>query len=334
MTEMGLLGALAGLTNHHLNSSEIYRNFVRTRFPAWNAEGPENLPFLPVTVFKNRILKSVPDEDVLLYMYSSGTSSRGRSTIAIDRETSALQTKSLAKNFETFFGKSRLPMIILGQSPTRGKPFLASDAAFLGFRRFATDAFFAYDQKNRIDLEGISQFLANWKNEPIVILGFTFTVWGFLDEVETAGMQISIPNATILHGGGWKKLEAKAVNRAEFQQRVSAVLGTNNVTNYYGMVEQTGSVFFECEKGSLHAPSGGEVLVRNPITLIPSIPGESGLIQVFSSIQRSYPGHSLLTEDVGLIVPDCGCGRASTAIRVLGRLQLSEIRGCSDAGTG
>ena len=60
--------------------------------------------------------------------------------------------------------------------------------------------------------------------------------------------------------------------------------------------------------------------------------GEKGIIQAVSTIPESYPGHSLLTEDEGVIegVDDCPCGRNGKYFRIIGRMKEAEIRGCSD----
>ena len=49
-------------------------------------------------------------------------------------------------------------------------------------------------------------------------------------------------------------------------------------------------------------------------------------------LPESYPGHSLLTEDEGVILgeDDCPCGRRGKYFKILGRLPQAEIRGCSD----
>ena len=51
-----------------------------------------------------------------------------------------------------------------------------------------------------------------------------------------------------------------------------------------------------------------------------------------SVLPHSYPGHSILTEDEGLILgeDDCPCGRKGKYIKILGRMKNAEIRGCSD----
>ena len=98
------------------------------------------------------------------------------------------------------------------------------------------------------------------------------------------------------------------------------------------MVEQVGSIFVECEAGRLHAPSFADVIIRRAQDWSVAETGEEGLIQVLSCLPQSYPGHSLLTEDLGTItgVDDCPCGRHGKTFSVSGRLPKAEVRGCSD----
>ena len=60
--------------------------------------------------------------------------------------------------------------------------------------------------------------------------------------------------------------------------------------------------------------------------------GEIGIIQTVSVLPKSYPGHSLLTEDEGILLgeDDCECGRLGKYFRIVGRIKNAEIRGCSD----
>ena len=97
-----------------------------------------------------------------------------------------------------------------------------------------------------------------------------------------------------------------------------------------GAVWETKYVEYEC--GHLHASVFSEVIARNPRDFSVSEIGGKGIIQVVSAIPESYPGHSLLTEDEGLLLgeDDCPCGRKGKYFSVLGRLKNAEIRGCSD----
>jgi hypothetical protein len=138
--------------------------------------------------------------------------------------------------------------------------------------------------------------------------------------------------STLIHGGGWKRLEDQRVDNATFKALLHKHLGIEHIFNYYGMVEQVGSIFMECEHGHLHAPVFADVFTRDPITLEPLLPGHKGILQVMSILPTSYPGHSLLTEDLGVIhgEDDCPCGRMGRHFSVSGRLPKAEPRGCSD----
>ena len=88
----------------------------------------------------------------------------------------------------------------------------------------------------------------------------------------------------------------------------------------------------QCERGHLHASNFSDVIIRRPLDFSLADVGERGIIQVVSVLPRSYPGHSLLTEDEGTILgeDDCPCGRKGKYFKIFGRLKNAEIRGCSD----
>jgi hypothetical protein len=99
------------------------------------------------------------------------------------------------------------------------------------------------------------------------------------------------------------------------------------------MIEQTGSIYLECENGNLHAPDGSDFIIRSLENFAPLKTNQEGLIQLFSNIQTSYPGHSLLSEDIGKFLPSshCKCGSKKKVLKILGRVKKAEVRGCSDA---
>ncbi len=138
--------------------------------------------------------------------------------------------------------------------------------------------------------------------------------------------------AVLVHGGGWKKLQLKSISKDQFKSRVEEYLGIERIINYYGMIEQTGSIFMECESGCLHSNPLATVISRDQKNLKKSNSGDIGIAQVISSIPTSYPGNSLLTDDLILIkgIDDCSCGRKGVYFDILGRVKASEPRGCSD----
>ena len=117
---------------------------------------------------------------------------------------------------------------------------------------------------------------------------------------------------------------------------LAAATGVEQVYNYYGMAEQTGCIYMECPCGHLHASVWSDVVVRRSGDFSLCEPGEEGVLQVLSLLPRSYPGHSLLTEDLGVLLgeDDCPCGRLGKYFRVTGRVPRAEVRGCSDTYEG
>ena len=135
----------------------------------------------------------------------------------------------------------------------------------------------------------------------------------------------------MIHGGGWKRMHKLRVNNKKFKHEIKNVFGLKSVYNYYGMIEQTGSVFLECEKGYFHCSTFSDIFIRNSKLKVSKI-NEVGLIQTLSLLPLSYPGQNILTEDIGKIhgIDNCKCGRKGKYFTVLGRVPNVELRGCSD----
>ena len=123
------------------------------------------------------------------------------------------------------------------------------------------------------------------------------------------------------------------MDKGVLKKLVFETCGINQVHDYYGMAEQAGSIFFECEHGNKHVSIFSDILIRESSDFSLTKIGDPGIIQTLSVIPGSYPGHSLITAARGVVlgVDDCPCGRFGKYFEVLGRLESAEIRGCSDA---
>ena len=298
----------------------------------------KDIPFLPVRLFKELELKSVPQEEVVKTMTSSGTTGQAVSKIYLDRTTASNQQKTMVKIVSEFTGTGRMPMIIIDcPSVVKNRAmFSARGAGILGFSIFGAKKIYALDDDMNLDVEGLKDFLEKYKNQKILLFGFTFMIWQHfykeLVRLKKEGITFNLSNGIMIHGGGWKKLVSEAVSHDEFHKRLKEVCGLEHIHDYYGMVEQTGCIYMECECGHLHASIFSDVITRRPFDFSECEIGEKGIIQVVSTIPESYPGHSLLTEDEGTILgeDDCPCGRKGKYFSISGRLKNAEIRGCSD----
>ena len=104
----------------------------------------------------------------------------------------------------------------------------------------------------------------------------------------------------------------------------------NTITNSPAN-EETGSVFLECELGYFHTSIFSDVYIRDH-NLNLAKNRNQGLVQVMSLLPLSYPGHNIISEDLGEIIgiDDCKCGRLGKFFLIHGRAERTEIRGCSD----
>ena len=234
-----------------------------------------------------------------------------------------------------FIGEKRIPMLIIdAPNVLRDRAlFSARGAGILGFSIFGSKRCYALKEDMSLDLETVEAFLEKAGDGPVLVFGFTYMVWKyFYEPLKRSGHMLHLEHGFLIHGGGWKKLTKEAVSAEKFRDGLREVCGILDVRNYYGMAEQTGCIYMECECGHLHVSSYSDVLIRNMEDFSCCKNGTEGVIQVLTPMAWSYPGHSVLTEDKGMIVgeDDCPCGRKGKYIKITGRIPKAEIRGCSD----
>jgi hypothetical protein len=323
---MSLVPRLSELTAHHREHCPEYDRILSAlEVPGEFAELTD-LPWLPVRLFKTHRLKSIPDDEVFRVLTSSGTTGTP-SRIYLDKAAAAAQTKHLAASMQTVLGPARLPMLVVDKkSIVRSSS--ARGAGVLGMMNFGRKHVYALDENERPDLDAVKRFLAEYGSEPFLIFGFTFLVWQYLYE---PARDLDLSNGILIHSGGWKKLADRAVDNAEFCRRFAQDTGLRRIHNYYGMVEQIGTVFLEGPSGDgLYCPEFADVVIRDPHTWREQPIGEPGVIEVVSTLPRSYPGHVLLTEDLGVCHGIDDGDWPGKRFSVLGRLPKAEARGCSD----
>lgn len=330
------LERMNALTDFHYNNCAEYKRICDCIYDGKITSSLlEEVPLIPVSLFKTLKLRSVAEDKIVKTMTSSGTTGQQVSKIYLDRETSANQQKVLAKIVSDFTGSSRMPMIIL-DSPSvirNRKMFSARGAGILGFSIFARKKIFAFDDDMNLDIDGIHSFLCENAGKTIFLFGFTYMVWKyFYQNLRKMGIRLPLEHAIMIHGGGWKKLVQQEVSKEEFKSCLYEVCGITRVHDYYGMVEQTGCIYMECEKGHLHSSIYSDIMIRNMSDFSLCENGQEGVIQVLSAIPESYPGHSILTEDMGRLLgeDDCPCGRKGKYFEIIGRMKQAEVRGCSD----
>ncbi len=334
-----LLERFQWLTELHYQNCPAYRSVIDAYGGIKQYKCLEDIPPLAVHLFKTFELASVERSELFKVLSSSGTSSQLTSKIYLDRSTAYLQSKVLVKILQQYIGKQRMPMMIVDHSALIGNKnaFSARGAGVQGLSLFGRDHTYLLNQNMELDVDKLVAFCDQYGDQPVLLFGFTFMVWLYLLKVmEEKNIRVSLPKGILIHSGGWKKMLDEAVDNSFFKKMAHDRLGVTNVHNFYGMVEQTGSIFMECEEGVLHSSVFSDVLIRKSHDWSVCEVGEQGVIQVCSVIPTSYPGHNLLTEDIGMLlgIDDCPCGRKGKYFKVDGRIPQAELRGCSDTFEG
>lgn len=330
---------LIALTRHHDTNCKQYHAIVKyLNMDIENLRSYYDILPVPVRLFKEFELLSVPPDTIRKVMTSSGTGG-SVSKIFLDSDNIRAQSAVLAGLIASFIGKTRLPMIILDTKSVKKdrKMYAARGAGITGFSIYGRDIFYALNENMELDQAGMQAYMTKHQDETILMFGYTFMIWKYvLCEMKKQAVRMPLNRAILFHTGGWKKLEAQAVDADAFRAQVREAFGNVSIHNQYGMAEQLGSIFMECEYGHFHCSNYSDIIIRRAEDFSIQPTGQKGLAELVSILPSSYPGHVLLTEDEGLILgeDDCPCGRKGKYFKITGRVRQAEIRGCSDTYEG
>jgi hypothetical protein len=320
-----------------------FRNYVEqwpTDFRV--ADKISDLPYLPVGVFKTSPpLALVGADDVKRTLSSSATTGQVPSRIVLDAATARRMAKGVTTIIRDFIGPARRPYLVIDtpENLAAQAELGARGAAIQALGSFATEVVSClhpgHNGDSSVDLEKLLACAAKWKDSEVLVYGFTYVIWtNLVQPLQRQGITLDVPNVRVLHSGGWKRLHEQAVTRDAFTRGVASIFGCSpyRVIDYYGMVENVGVIYPDCDHGNKHVPAFADVIVRDPLTLAPVKAGQRGLIQVCSVLPTSFPGFLLLTEDMAEVIDydGCPCGRRGISFRFAGRAPKAEVRGCGN----
>src|SRR2546427_2460178 len=344
--QSSLLALLKKELDYACDRNPRFRNYVdHGPIHFDTADALADLPYLPVGAFKaNPPLALVNANEVKRTLTSSATTGQVPSRVVLDAETAKRMTKGVTTIIKDFIGPARRPYLVIDISENINTQVElgARGAAIQGLGSFATEGVCCLrrdpEGNTSLELEKLLDCAAKWRETEVLVYGFTHVIWTQLVQpLKRQGITLDIPNARVLHSGGWKRLEREAVTKDVFMGGGGSVFccSPDRVIDFFGMGEKVGGVFPGCVRGQQHVPALSEVVVRNPLTLKPVAAGQQGLVQVCSVLPTSFPGFLVLTDDMAEIIDydECPCGRRGTSFRFAGRVPKAEVRGCGNLET-
>lgn len=294
------------------------------------------VPGTMVHLFKEHELCSVPHEELVLTLTSSGTGGQ-KSRQFLDK-VSLENVKSLALTIHKSLGMASdkdYNYLCFTYDPKvandLGTAF--TDELLTNFTG-KKEVYYAIQwnsEKNDFELneQGVVETLHKFSQSghPTRILGFPALLF---EVIEKHQIKINLGKDSWLQtGGGWKGKADKEIPKKEFRKFIAERLGIpeENQRDLFGMVEH-GIPYVDCSKGNLHIPNYARVYVRSPFDLSLKAQGEKGLLHFLCSYNFSYPAPSLLTTDYGRL-GSCDCGIGGDTLILEGRAGVSKHKGCA-----
>ncbi|WAI01207.1 LuxE/PaaK family acyltransferase [Methanogenium organophilum] len=328
------------LENAVENNTHIKNMFSKQGIDISSITKIEEIPQIPVQMFKYFNLSTCDSGNIVKILRSSGTTSDNTSMVPLNKKTVLKQMKSLKQILSDYMGNKRKIFLVIDHEGINNSvsEFSARTAGVRGLSIYAKDTYYLLKEENgklTLNEPVIKEVIEKYSGKDVYAFGFTYIIWSvFYKQIIEKDISFAFNDILLFHSGGWKKLKEEKVSKEFFSEALSSVFNTDtgNILDFYGMAEQTGIIFVDCECGNKHVPNISQVIVRNPYSLQPCAVGEIGMIEILSILSDSYYSQAILTEDLGYVVgiDDCPCGRKGTYFRFSSRIEKAEIRGCGD----
>ncbi|MGC4104217.1 LuxE/PaaK family acyltransferase [Ferruginibacter sp.] len=277
----------------------------------------EQIPFLPISFFKTHHIAATDFEPELIFE-SSGTTATVNSKHLV--KDAALYTQSFMQGFERFYGKVDR-RCILGLLPS----YLERNNSSLVYMvdelikqsHHPLSGFYLYD------LEKLHRTILHNEilKQPTLLIGVTYAL---LDFAEKFPMQL---RHTIVMETGGMKGRREELTRQQVHRQLQEKLGVHLVHSEYGMTELLSQAYSKGD-GIFHCPAWMKVLTReedDPFAVhLPAAESEKPLTGALNIIDLAniYSCSFIATSDMGRLY-------SNGSFEVLGRLDNSDIRGCS-----
>lgn len=315
------------------NNIEIYRKFVDyLNVNPGDIKKVEKIPFLPIEMFKNHTILD-QNKKTDLFFQSSGTTQMNLSKHWISDEK--LYQESIEKSFEQFIGKAE-DYIFLGLLPSYLEKQNSSLIYMVDFLMKKSgkpeNGYFLY---NHEELFKVLKELSK-QNKKVILFGVAFALLDFLDFANTNHQIIESSDQLIIIETGGMKGRKQEMTKDELLAIFHQGFGTDKIYSEYSMTELL-SQAYSLGQNIYETPNWMRILIRNtedPFSYVEA--GRNGAINIIDLANR-HSCSFIATQDLGKILPSSESiaddqkhiKMSSNHFQVLGRIDHSDIRGCS-----
>ena len=293
---------------------KAYTDILHTDFERINTLS--QIPFLPIQFFKSHSVKTTEFEPGVVFESSGTTKTIISHHFIKDIE---LYRQSFLKGFELFYGPVE-KWCIIGLLPS----YLERENSSLVFMvdeliqksKNLQSGFYLYEYEK---LYWALKRLEAAKQKTL-LFGVSFALLDFSEQYP-----LQLKNTTVMETGGMKGRKEEIV-RSELHDLLRRKFNVSVVHSEYGMTELLSQAYSQ-GNGLFYCPPWMKVLIRDeedPLNVYPGIGKsklERGVINIVD-LANIYSCSFIATDDAGIVFPD-------GSFEVLGRIDNSDIRGCS-----
>lgn len=316
-TEQDFLDASLKTFRYQYENVEIYRKFVDfLNISPDEVNDLSKIPFLPIEMFKNH---QILDKNVTtdLFFQSSGTTQMNLSKHFI--ADTNLYEESIYKSFEQFIGKPE-DFIFLGLLPSyleRQNSSLIYMVDYLMKKSAKPEnGYFLYNHSDLFNL------LNQLQDKKVILFGVSFALLDFLDYCHSERNEESLSifeNLIVIETGGMKGRKEE-MTKDELLKILQEGFKTDKIYSEYSMTELL-SQAYSLGNNEYQCPNWMRIKIRNaedPFSYEKE--GRTGAINIID-LANTHSCSFIATQDLGKIIGD--------KFQVLGRIDHSDIRGCS-----
>ncbi len=293
------------------DNNGVYKAFVNAlHVKPWTVSRQTQIPFLPISFFKTHEVITRDFEPQAIFKSSGTTQSVYSSHMVKDL---ALYEKSFRNSFEAFYGKTN-EWCILGLLPSY-------------LERADSSLVYMVDQLIKDSAHPFSGFYLNEheklvsvlkeqeaRSQKTLLIGVSFAL---LDLAEA--FPIELKHTTVMETGGMKG-RREEITREELHSILKNAFKVQQVHSEYGMTELLSQAYSKGE-GVFQTPPWMKILIRDEEDPLNVKTDGRGVINVID-LANIHSCCFIATDDAGKLNSD-------GSFEVLGRVDASDVRGCS-----
>ncbi|KFF28895.1 acyl transferase [Chryseobacterium piperi] len=317
-TEQDFLKASLKTFRYQYENVEVYRKFVDyLRINPDEVDEIAKIPFLPIEMFKNhQVLDKKVSAD--LFFQSSGTTQMNLSKHFIANEN--LYRESIYKSFEEFIGRPE-DFIFLGLLPSylerQNSSLIYMVDYLMNVSAQPENGYFLYNHSDLLEL------LNTLEGKKVILFGVSFALLDFLDYCHSEESSVPLnflKNLIVIETGGMKGRKEE-MTKDELLVILQEGFQTDRIFSEYSMTELL-SQAYSLGNNEYECPKWMRILVRNaedPLSYEKE--GRTGAVNIID-LANIHSCSFIATQDLGKTLP-------GSRFQILGRIDHSDIRGCS-----